>query len=462
MNQLDQLTFKISSGLKKIIGRDLITDDFIAVFELVKNSYDAYAKNVKIIFDNDYLTIKDDGKGMSFDDLRDKWLFVAYSAKINGTEDEEIGSKDNSYRDKLNKRYYAGAKGIGRFSSDKLGSRLRLITKQKGSDTIEQLDVDWGDFEENSLEEFIDIKVDHKTFSKEFYNDFEYGTIIEITELRSPWDRNKIKLLKHSLEKLINPFSNSGNDFSISIECKKELEADKKEKIARDKINGPIENFIFETLNVKTTQINSVINKDFITTKLIDRGTPVYEIREPNLDFNYLEDVRYQLFFLNSAAKNNFTRQMGLEPIKFGSVFLFKNGFRVYPFGDPGDDELGMDHRKQQGYARFLGTRDLLGRIEIFTDDPEQFKEVTSRDGGLIETAAYEQLVSSFYDKCLKRLERYVVDVQWNYKLDRNLEDDKDQEDTNIIESSIGGRTQIVEIIKRLADNKEIEIVSYN
>ncbi|AUD02165.1 ATP-binding protein [Spirosoma pollinicola] len=462
MNQLDQLTFKISTGLKKIIGRDLITDDFIAVFELVKNSYDAYAKNVNIIFNNDYLIIKDNGKGMSLEDLKNKWLFVAYSAKIDGTEDKEIEIKDSNYRDKLNKRYYAGAKGIGRFSSDKLGSRLRLITKQKGSDTIEQLDIDWGDFEEDSSEEFADIKVDHKTLPKEFYSDFGHGTTIEITELRSSWDRIKIKQLRHSLEKLINPFANSESDFSISIECKRELETDKKEKIARDKINGPIENFIFETLNVKTTQINSVIDKNFITTKLIDRGTPVYEIREPNLYYNYLEDVRYQLFFLNTAAKNNFTRQMGLEPIKFGSVFLFKNGFRVYPFGDPGDDELGMDHRKQQGYARFLGTRDLLGRIEIFTDDPEQFKEVSSRDGGLIETEAYEQLVSSFFDKCLKRLERYVVDVQWNYKLDRNLGDDKDQEDTNIIESSLGGRTQIIEIIKRLADNKEVEIISYN
>ena len=45
----NSLEFKISSGLKDIIGKDLITDDYVAVFELVKNSYDAKTTKVKII-----------------------------------------------------------------------------------------------------------------------------------------------------------------------------------------------------------------------------------------------------------------------------------------------------------------------------------------------------------------------------------------------------------------------------
>ena len=46
-----ELYFSIKSGLKDIIGKDLITDDNIAVFELVKNSYDAHANNVIITFE---------------------------------------------------------------------------------------------------------------------------------------------------------------------------------------------------------------------------------------------------------------------------------------------------------------------------------------------------------------------------------------------------------------------------
>ena len=49
-----ELQFKVSSALKDIIGKDLITDDFIAVFELVKNSFDAYATQVDIYFEGIY------------------------------------------------------------------------------------------------------------------------------------------------------------------------------------------------------------------------------------------------------------------------------------------------------------------------------------------------------------------------------------------------------------------------
>lgn len=61
--------FKVSSEIKNILGRDLITDSNIAVLELVKNSYDAYAKRVTITFDNDSLIISDDGKGMTENDI---------------------------------------------------------------------------------------------------------------------------------------------------------------------------------------------------------------------------------------------------------------------------------------------------------------------------------------------------------------------------------------------------------
>ena len=116
----DNLQFRVSAELKNILGRDLITSPDIAILELVKNSYDAHASKVEITFDDDYLSIADNGKGMSKDDLINKWLFVAYSAKSDGTEDK-------SYRNKF-KRHYAGAKGIGRMSCDRLAKKLVLTT----------------------------------------------------------------------------------------------------------------------------------------------------------------------------------------------------------------------------------------------------------------------------------------------------------------------------------------------
>ena len=142
----DELQFRVSAELKNILGRDLITSPDVAILELVKNSYDAHATKVEITFDDDYLCIADNGKGMSIDDLINKWLFVAYSAKSDGTEDQ-------SYRSKIKQRHYAGAKGIGRMSCDRLARYLTLTTRSEGAKT-EVLKIDWNIFETDKQKEF--------------------------------------------------------------------------------------------------------------------------------------------------------------------------------------------------------------------------------------------------------------------------------------------------------------------
>jgi hypothetical protein len=206
----NKLQFRVSSGLKNIIGRELITDDFIALFELVKNSFDAHATKVEIEFvditrPNGKIRITDNGKGMNYIDLIDKWLFVAYSAKKDGSEDLD-------YRNKIqSKTFYAGAKGIGRFSCDKLGSKLKLIsTKDENNAKSEQIDVDWTNFDQDSKEEFINVSVEHNTLNTN-PSKFKTGTILEITEIRddSVWNSEKLLRLKRSLAKLINPFESN-------------------------------------------------------------------------------------------------------------------------------------------------------------------------------------------------------------------------------------------------------------
>ena len=193
----NELNFKISSALKNIIGRDLINDDFIAVFELVKNAYDAHASEVDIIFERDDISFKkiiisDNGKGMNYSDLINKWLFVAYSAKKEGTEEDNY-----EYRDKIKvKRAYAGAKGIGRFSCDRLGSNLYLESiKDEENAKIEALITDWEKFDNDLNDEFVNISVLHETLNNSSYQK-DKGTVLEITNLRSDWNRDKLLKLK--------------------------------------------------------------------------------------------------------------------------------------------------------------------------------------------------------------------------------------------------------------------------
>jgi len=142
---------------------------------------------------------------------------------------------------------------------------------------------------------------------------------------------------------------------------------------------------------------------------LQDRGDLIYYLKEKN-PYTDLKNVSIYLFQLNRAAKSNFTRLMGMEPVKYGSVFMYKNGFRVYPYGEEGEDGLGIERRKQQGYKRFLGTRDLIGRIEINGPQPE-LRETTSRDGGLVRNDTFRNLIDFFEKYVLKRLENYVVNI---------------------------------------------------
>src|SRR6202044_1506550 len=93
-----------------------------------------------------------------------------------------------------------------------------------------------------------------------------------------------------------------------------------------------------------------------------------------------LKGVRGVIYFLNSYKKAYFKRQTGMRSIDFGSIFLFLNGFRVAPYGDRGNDWLGLDSRKSQGQTRYLGNRDIIGRIKVY-DNENHFKPISSREG---------------------------------------------------------------------------------
>ena len=481
----DSLQFKISSALKDLVGKDLITSDNVAIFELVKNSYDAYANHVVITFTENKITIADNGKGMSLSDLKNKWLFLGFSAKKDGTEDE-VNDKQKSYRDKI-RRFYAGAKGIGRFSCDRLGRLLTITTKTRDSLLAEQILVDWANFEVDQKIEFDNVDVEHRTLNVDnvFPDQESHGTIIEIEHLHdeeTPWTRKHILELKRSLQKLINPYSET-NDFVIEIVCEREQKMDLQKLhdgvgFDRDIVNGPLKNSITEILKLKTTQIDVRISDGFVYTTLTDRGVDIYRIREHNIHFPLIKSATVSLSFLNRAAKYNFTRLMGVDSINFGSVFLFRNGFRILPFGETGDDSWGMDFRAQQGRARYLGSRDLMGRVDVTVEDVSELKEVSSRDSGLVDTPMARQ-VKDLYKQCHKRLERYVVGVLWGESFLRNeyyknddvawnarkelQKVDKDSEDPSfVLHSSFGSKIDFVRLVKTLTSDNNVEVLSYN
>lgn len=460
-------SFKVSAELKNIIGRDLITDDFVAIFELVKNSFDAHATRVDLVFnlaenESRCLYVIDNGKGMSVSDIENKWLFLAYSAKKEGEEDPRLPNVTH---------HYAGNKGVGRFSCDRLGRLLTIETRNTNDGVVNVLTVEWGAFENHSKKEFQTVEVDltsQSEFSriKDYTTQLKTGTVLKISDLRDAdsWTRNKLKALKKSLMKLIDPLGGVVNNRKIIISCSRERANDDavlakgggSENIL-DVINGEIDNRVFKELMKKSTSIDARLFGEKLVVSLHDRGRCIYKTEESIRErYPYLVDRDLSILFgyLNRAAKMHFTKNMGLEPVKYGSLFLSLNGFRIFPVGDEGDDFWGLEHRKQQGYKRYLGTREIFGCVCLVSDDGDAFKESSSRDKGLITTPAVEDL-KALIMLCTRKLEAYVTTILWSDSFEQ-------EEMTAKGLLSEGNKAKIISFIRKISQTKGVSVVDYD
>lgn len=443
--------FRVSTHLKDVIGRDLVVNEFVAVFELVKNSIDAGASRVGVGFDltTGMMEVVDDGKGMSRHDITEKWLFVAYSAKRDGTEDSF------DYRDKIRvPGRYAGSKGIGRFSCDTLGAVLDLYSRAKGQARVEHLRVNWAAFESDSKQLFqaVDVELSHRAAFPGLSTCSSpqgSGTALVIGQLRTGWNAERIGQLRAYLAKLIDPFGTSKNTIVETYVIGVPTE------VARE-IQGPVGNNITDVLRTKTTRIVVDVAGSMIQTELVDRGKSIYRIREPSPYIGLTTAdvvVHAELFFLNRSAKSTFARRMQVNVVEFGSVFLFLNGFRIFPIGEESDDTFGLNRRKQQGSSRYFGTRDLIGKVEVQAA-PGVFREASSRDAGLIDDANSRELYDALRQHVIFRLEKYVVGVNWPDKLDN----DRDGPEGLLTDAA---RSRVIAVIRQLVAGRGVEVLSY-
>jgi hypothetical protein len=346
------LHFKTNTLLKNLVGKDLINNDNIAIVELVKNSYDANSNGAKVLFTNfadngestsvSKIIITDEGNGMDLIDIRDKWLNIAYSEK--------------KYFVQKNGAYLAGNKGIGRFSCDRLGEKLDLLTRKRGGDLL-YLHINWPEFEIEGKKDLtiqsIDLDVatiDDVQAAKmaDLHSFPKHGTALVITTPRNSWNRERIKDVKIALEKFLNPNQLFLRDkFSIILSVPA-YEKEDKGKEYPDRINGEIKNQIFENLKFNATYIEAKVSKDNKTVSIVlyHEGEKVFYILENNFTYSLLAGTHIVIYYLNPYKKAYFKRQTGVRLMDFGSIFLFLNGFRIAPYGDRSDDWLGIDNRK--------------------------------------------------------------------------------------------------------------------
>ena len=179
MSTREQLYFEVSARLQKVLGQDLIADNYVAIAEFVKNGYDAYAEEVTIEFrvsapsaSEHQIIILDNGEGMNYGEFKENWMAPGFSSK------EAVSTEEG-------KRIPLGEKGIGRFAAGKLADRLHVYTKKSNEETWLHVYFNWSLFEDmrQPMRNII-IPYDYRS-PRDF--PYESGTQIVLDGLRINW-----------------------------------------------------------------------------------------------------------------------------------------------------------------------------------------------------------------------------------------------------------------------------------
>lgn len=362
------LKFEASANLQRLIGRELISDDPMAVIELVKNAYDSGAKSLEIVLqpqtkkEPSYIEFRDNGQGMTVDDLRRLFMVAGYS------ERQEQAKSTN--------RVPTGEKGIGRFASDKLGQNLEVQTKIRNEEEGILLNIDWNAFA-NKKKRFNEIVAPYRKIVIPRISKDKSGTILTITNLRSAWLPDKIERLREALADLIDPFYEP-MDFEINLQVR-----------GSDKFSGKITPTRPGSTDI---EIQFDIHKNGSVVRRMS-GAQFKRLRPPTeitseADTKALPRLTGRFFYSTEKPKKDFTK--GLSP----GVRLYRDGFRVEPFGSRTADWLGIAEKraKRAGHAHIVPTR-LFGFVEISRRAQQELVDTTSRQA-LLDNDAVRALVT--------------------------------------------------------------------
>lgn len=362
-----KVRFEASAHLQRLIGRELIPNDEMAIVELVKNAYDSGAKHVHIYIQPEtakepgLIRISDDGSGMSEEDVTRLFMFAGYSQR----PDEVPGAE----------RVPTGEKGIGRFAADKLGETLNVYTKKARSKDGIRLTINWRDFE-NRLKKFNEVEATYQTAPVPGLEIRDSGTVLEVTGLRGRWDSDKVASLKTDLSDLLNPYAWPKN-FEITIDVAGSRPAGA-ETIQPLK---PEAEWSMD-ISVFGDRIHRVIKR---------RGEkqPVENERDATpADLAYLRGLKAR--FLHFDKRPNKKVSKGLAP----GVRVYRDGFRIEPFGSRTADWLHIaeTRAKRAGHAHVVPSR-LYGFVEISRTSNPDLADTTSRQA-LLDTSTARNLVT--------------------------------------------------------------------
>ena len=405
-------SFAITPRIIAHLGEDLIKNESIALLELVKNSYDAFATECAIDFNADNtglvsITITDNGQGMNVDIIRNVWLVIGTDFKYKKLEDSSLS------------RLPLGEKGIGRLGVHKLGNTITLISKTEKDKEI-VLKIDWTTLESaNKINDFT-IDLQENDLSECFQGN-ETGTKIIIKNLKTSWDKKQLKEVYRNLTSLNSPFSNNSDSFNVKITSNSDLFQglpsfdDIKTSgmyFGHCVMNGDsIKDFKYEfkpwetlskidcgrtvltkDLTEEDIKIKGIINEE--DTKRTRNNLKYIDLIEYGIGEIEFDVIIYEtdtpIFGFVNAEKS----AVKLYLRENGGVRVYRDNVRVYDYGERDDDWLGIDLKRVGRVGGNVSKNIILGSVKIKRSESYGLREKTNREG-FIEDASYKAFVEA-------------------------------------------------------------------
>ncbi|AGS25791.1 ATP-binding protein [Rhizobium etli] len=433
--------FEISASVVRQLGDELVSDEVTAIVELVKNAYDADADFAHVEVNTaahptlagttfpgarGFITIEDDGMGMSEDDINNGWLVISLSKKREMKAKGETTPKG---------RTPLGDKGLGRLSTQKLGDNLEIVTRKDGQDKTTHVAFSWKEFTDDKGLSAVPIQLSEAKSPR------RKGSILAISDLRNPdvWKGASEDKLVTDLSQIISPFE-AARPFLVTLKIDgKErdlghvsgqvrnaavgkftldyrdgvLEVRGKIRLAKFRGNQKGEDLEFFENNVVASN-----GKDFFNFLLGQK---------PVVEFSYSSDPAYFVEFVHrvnfsslggvESLKNDDGQPIGLaDPGPFSGeidefllrkdetslrlsglsehsiiadtvqahvgVKIFRDGFGIRPYGVNGEDWLRLGAQQTSGGSWYgMRPQNVIGYIKISEKENGRLKEKTDREG---------------------------------------------------------------------------------
>jgi len=387
----ENVRFSVDASHISRLGRELVVKKETAVSELVKNAYDADATRVTLTFENadlagGRLIIEDDGHGMIREELIAGFMRLSTTDKIHAP-----------YSPRFH-RLRAGRKGIGRFAAHRLGKKLTVITQTRQSAKAFQVDIDWSQFEAD--QELIVISNQIKEVPKTRKN----GTTLIIDDLEDGWTVPSLERVYRYLVDLLQPFPISktleadSNDPGFAVKIFRNLNEEREEIASTEKlvfeyalaeIKGSVDKNGGIRWSIQSKQLDVNERKKITASELDSKTNGFKTLRKVNLKAYYYIYNGKTSNYLPSHI-NTLVTALARER---GGIRVYRNGFRVLPYGEREDDWLRLDEESaRRGLLPPYRNQNFFGFVELIDPKGEIFEETASREY-LIDNQGFQELI---------------------------------------------------------------------